>query len=448
MNTTTESGNHLLRVLGVAFGIAAVIGTTIGQGILRSPGLIANAVGSPTVILLLWVAGGLVAMIDAMSTVELAASIRRAGGPYAFTRRAFGAGVGIAVGLADWLGYVGVGAFIAVVFAEYLHRLGIATSLPVGAIAVVLIAVLVSIQLAGTRVAGRTQEVGSAIKALAFALLIGALLLAPRGAPVVGPMPSGASLTLVGVIIAIRGVVGTYLGWNAASYFVEEVTDPRRQIARATFSGIALVMAIYVLVNVALLHVLTPAEMAGSPLAVGDAAARVFGPVADRLVTAISLVAVVTILNMGLMAFPRVLYAVARDAGVPYLSRVAANGTPRVAVILMGVCAGTLAAVGGYAVLLAFATWLTTGVAVAVNLAAIVVRRREPALERPWRMPLFPLPAIFSLLVNTALLAAFLYGAPATSVQATALLAVATLAVLGAMRWSAGSGRRAYPGVE
>ena len=125
-------GSHLLRVLGVAFGIAAVIGGTIGQGILRSPGLVAQGIPDARLIIALWILGGVVAMIDAMSTVELAASIRRAGGNYAFTRRAYGpkAGpaIGLATGLADWLGYVGVCAFLGVVFGEYLHSCLLYTS--------------------------------------------------------------------------------------------------------------------------------------------------------------------------------------------------------------------------------------------------------------------------------------------------------------------------------
>ena len=431
-----ERNSHLRRVLGVAFGIAAVVGTCIGQGILRAPGVVAEGVHAPALILLLWIAGGLFSAIDAMSTVELASSIRQSGGPYAFAKAAFGRTAGLATGLADWLGYVGVGAFIAVVFGEYLHRLGIASGVPVPVIAVLVVLAVGVVQALGTRVAGWSQEAGSAIKAVLFLALIAALLLAPRGAPVTAAPPP--ELTLVGLIIAARAILGTYLGWNAAAYYAEEVTDPRRQIARATFSGIALVTVIYVLVNVALLQVLTPAEMAGSPLAAGDAARRVFGQHADTIVTALSLVSLFTILNMALMTLSRVLYVIARDADVPYLSRVAENGTPIVAACVMVVAEALLAIVGVYAVLLAFSTWLMTGVAATVNLAAIRMRRSKPALDRPYRMPLFPLPAIIALVVNATLLAAFLYESPLTVLRATALLAVVTGAVAIATRRSAG----------
>jgi len=426
-------GSHLLRVLGVAFGIAAVIGGTIGQGILRSPGLVAQGIPDARLIIALWILGGVVAMIDAMSTVELAASIRRAGGNYAFTRRAYGpkAGpaIGLATGLADWLGYVGVCAFLGVVFGEYLHRLGIGTSVPIGVLAATLILIIGSIQTLGTRIAGASQELGSAIKALIFGAFIVALFFAPRAAPVASMDPVPA-LTAVGVIVAMRAIVGTYLGWNTAAVFCEEVKDPARSIPRAIFSGIALVTLIYVLMNVAFLQVLTPAEMAGSPLVAADAAARVFGPSADTFVTAISLISLLTILNMALMTLPRAIFAMARDRGVTALSHVAKNGTPIGAAILMTSASALMATVGVYEILLAFSVTLTTTVAACINVAAIVLRRREPDLERPYRMPFFPLPALFALLVNGGLLIAFLYEGPAISLQAYALLAVVTVTVL------------------
>lgn len=417
------NGRPLLRVLGVAFGVAAVIGGTIGQGILRSPGLVASGVSDPRLIVLLWALGGALIAIDAMSTVELATSIRRAGGPYAFIGRGFGRFAGLLAGTCDLLGYTGAVAFIAVVFGEYLHRLGIAGGVPVGLLAVALIAAAAGVQALGTRVGARSQEIGSAVKAVLYLALVAGLLLAPRGLPAPTATLS-APLTLAGLVVAIRSIVGTYLGWNNAAYYAEETRDPGRAIPRAIFTGIALVTVIYVAVNVALLHILRPAEMAGSTLVAADAAARVFGPAADPIVTAVSLVSLVTILNLYLMGLPRVLFAIGRDAEIPYLREVAANGSPRNATIAVAVVAALLATIGIYTVLLAFSTWLMTAVAVAVNLAVIALRRREPALARPWRMPFFPLPALFAMAVNCCFLAAFLYDSPLLAVEASGLAVV------------------------
>ena len=101
-----------------------------------------------------------------------------------------------------------------------------------------------------------------------------------------------------------------------------------------------------------------------------------------------------------------------------------ANGSPQYAIVLMAVVAALLATIGVYTILLAFSVWLITAVAVSVNVAAIALRAREPDLDRPWRMPFFPLPAIFAMLVNLAFLAAFLFDTPDTALKATALAAV------------------------
>ncbi|MDB5468758.1 MAG: hypothetical protein JWR84_318 [Caulobacter sp.] len=421
----TRDQGHLLRVLGVAFGVAAVVGGTIGQGVLRAPGVVASGVQDGTIILALWVMVGVFSAIDAMSTVELATSIRKTGGPYAFARRAFGGFTGLATGIADWLGYVGAVAFLGVVFGEYLHRLGIATTVPVSALTIGILLVIGAIQALGARVGGASQEIGSAIKALMFFALIGALMLAPRGAPV-ETVQATPQLTLLGLIVAFRAIGGTYTGWSAAAYFAEEVRDPGKTIVRATFAGIALVTVIYVLANAAYLMVLSPAEMAGSNLVAADAAARVFGPAADGIVTAVSLISLVTILNAILMSQPHLVFAIARDAGIPGLSRVAANGSPQFALAFMVIAAGLLALVGVYEILLAFSAALIVAVSVVVNLAALWMRRKEPDLERPWRMPLFPLPALFSLAVNGAIFAAFLYESPVIAAQAFAGLIVLT----------------------
>jgi APA family basic amino acid/polyamine antiporter len=380
------------------------------------------------VIVSLWIVGGVIVLIDAMYSVELAASIRLSGGPYVFARRAFGPFVGLAVGLTDWLGNTAAIAYIGVVFAEYLHRLGIAGGVPTGLLAALLPLVTGMIHMFGTRIGGASQEIESAVKALVYTVLILALLLFPRGTPVV-PSPHAVAFTIVGVIASIRAVVGAYGGWNTAVYFSEELKDPRRAIVRATFSGIFAIMTVYVLMNLALLRALTPGEMAGSNLVAADAASRVFqsAPVlANRLVTLVSLISVATLANVMVMQFPRVLYAIGRDAKVPVLSVVAPNGTPRAALLVTVCLAALLATVGIYDLLLSFSLSLVTAMSVCINAAAIAMRMKEPELHRPYLMPLFPAPAVFALTVNMMLLAAFVYEDPRTSVLAFLLLGTVT----------------------
>ena len=424
---------RLLRVLGVAFGIAAVIGGTIGQGILRSPGLVASGVPDATAIMALWAVVGGFCAIDAMSTVELAASIRKTGGPYTFARRAFGPFVGLTVGLTDWVSNIGAIAYVAVVLGEYLHRMGIAVEVPIGGLAAGLPLALGAIQLAGTKVSGRSQELGSVVKTALFAVLIATLLFSPRGSPVLHPVPP-AGITALGLVTALRAVTGTYNGWNGAAYFGEETVNPARTIARATFMGIALVTGLYLLTNFAFLRMLSPAQMVGDNLVAASAMAQMFGARADFYVTSISTISLITVANMTIMMFTRVLFAIARDRQVPVLSGVAANGTPRAALIVTEGAGAMLASIGAFEVLLAFSTALYAAMLLSVNLAAVVLRRREPDLARPYRMPFFPLPALIAAAGTAALLTAFTFDDPSAAAARFGLMLAMTALVQLAVR--------------
>ena len=120
-------GSHskLLRVLGLIFGVAVVVGGMVGQGILRTPGIVANAVRSSEAILLLWIVGAGLVAVSAFAYVELGTAIPLAGGPYDFVRRAFGPLAGVIAGWGQWFVIVTYEAFLAIVVAEFLHRVDV-----------------------------------------------------------------------------------------------------------------------------------------------------------------------------------------------------------------------------------------------------------------------------------------------------------------------------------
>ncbi len=415
----------LLRVLGIGFGIAVVVGGVVGQGIMRAPGIVAAALPSAHLILLAWAAGGLMAMIDAFALVELGSSVPRAGGPYALAARAFGPFAGTLVGWADWFQGVIVVAFVSVVFAEYLHRLGFLADAPVAALAIGLIAILFALNWTGTRTSGATQSIGSLLKGLGLMAFIVLLLASPAGAAVSETKEVSPTLTLAAVAIGMRAVYNTYGGWTTSVYFCEEIHSPERNIARATFGGIAIVTTLYVLVNAAMLHALTPQQMAASNLPAADAAAQVLGQSSGTFVTALAIVSVIAIANLFLMFLSRIGFAMARDGALPAIfARVSTSGTPRVSLAVTAAAAALLTVTGGYEQLIAMAVPTTAIVVASMDLAAIRMRHREPDLARPFRMPFFPLPAVLGLVVNAALIAAVFYEDPLHSSLGIALVAV------------------------
>jgi APA family basic amino acid/polyamine antiporter len=432
------AAGELLRILGIGFGLAVVVGGIVGQGIMRTPGIVAGAMPGAAWILGAWTLGGLIVLADACATVELGTSVPRAGGPYVFAHRAFGPVAGTMMGWADWLNYILAISYVSVVFAEYAQRLGIGTALPLGMLAVLLIAAVGLINWSGTRASGLSQVLGSAIKGFGLLILVALLWIVPSHAAAAVPAATPAVSPVFGIAafaVAMRGVAITYGGWNGCVYFCEEVHRPERNIVRATFGGILLVMLLYLAVNASLLHVLDREQIAASKLPVADAAAAVLGPASGTAITLLAIFSVVAICNLQVMTSTRIGFAMARNGVLPsMLTRVSASGTPRIALLCTTLGAAVLASTGGYERLIAIGAPFLIVVPAVVDLAAIWLRRREPDLERPFRMPLFPLPAVIGFTINALLAAAIFYEDPLDSSIGVGLVLIIGIATkLGGM---------------
>src|SRR3954470_1980808 len=159
---------RLLRILGVAFGLAVIVGSTLGIGILRTPGLVAGQLASPSSILLVWLAGGLYTLLGAVCLTELGTMLPQAGGYYVYARRAFGDAAGFAVGWSDWITYCAVLGYVTIAMGEFTAVLVPSLAPAVKLVAVAVLICFAAIQWAGLRLSSRFQEVTTAIKSLAF----------------------------------------------------------------------------------------------------------------------------------------------------------------------------------------------------------------------------------------------------------------------------------------
>jgi len=413
---------NLLRVLGVIFGVAVVVGGMVGQGILRTPGIVANAVHSPALMLLLWIVGAGLVAISAFAYVELGAALPSAGGPYDFVRRAFGPLAGVVAGWGQWFVLITLEAFLAIVVAEFLHRVGIWPSVGNSVLAVGVLALFWLLNWTGTRTSGRSQVAFSALKGAALIALVILLFAQPTAQQL---LATGETLGLTGIVVAMRAIINTYDGWQEIVLFGEEVERPERTLPRAMATGILSVAVLYLLVNISLLHVLSPADMANSTLPAADAAKVALGPTGDLAFTLFGVVSVAAITNLAVMKSARIAFALARAGHLPaMLSAVASTGTPRPALTVSSILAAAFAASGTYKTVVAMNVAMTVALVVVVNVAAIRLRRTEPDLPRPFRIPFYPLPAVAAAGLNLALLAALVFEDPMHSLGGLALLAI------------------------
>ena len=380
----SETSGQLRRVLGVGFGLAVSIGGTIGVGILRTPGLVAEQLHLPSVILLLWVAGGIYTLLGASCLTELGLMFPRAGGFYVYVRRAFGNTAGFAVGWTDWLMYCSILGYLSIAIAEFVAALGV---IPGGAIRFLSVLILVSIvalQWFGIRISSLFQEVTTSLKCVAFLVLVAICLLVPSDGYPSARTPS--SMTFSGLIVALQAIVITYGGWQSPLYFMEEDRDPARNLPRAMIGGVFSVIGIYLLVNVALLKLLPMSELSGATFPAADAARVIAGAHGRNLIMLLSVISLVPLLNAVTMMGTRVIFAMGRDQ--LFWSRtltVNPSGTPDTATLLTAAVAVGLIATGTFQRLIAMTSFFLAANYSLCCLALVVLRHREPDLPRPYQ---------------------------------------------------------------
>ncbi|MCC6328801.1 MAG: APC family permease [Acidobacteria bacterium] len=423
-----NEGGRLLKILGIGFGLAICIGATIGVGILRSPGLIAQYIGSPAMIMFAWGLGALYAILGANLLAELATMVPKSGGAYVYTHRALGNYWGFVVGCCDWFQTAAALAFLSVVFGEY--SASVLTPNFAGGRVMFSVAVLVILSILnwiGLRSGSEFQKITSFLKALALLAFVAAcFLLGGKSASaesIVSDPAAAAGVGLVAFVLGFQLILGTYEGWQGPIYFTEENRDPGRTVPRSLFGGIILIAIIYLLVNAALLYVLPMSQLAGSKFAGADALSVLLGPSSGQVLTILAVLSILGILNAYLMANPRISLALARDGLLPKkFAAVNEGGTPYFALLIVTIVSAALAIVGSFELLLAISQFFAVTIAILSTISFFVLRRREPDAPRPYRAWLYPAAPAIVLLTAVLLFLGFAFSNPFPSMCAFVVL--------------------------
>ena len=371
------------RRLGLFSATMAVIGGIIGSGVFLGPQIVAARVGSAGLTLVTWVVGGVIALAGAFCFGELGARRPRAGGGYVYLRDAFGPLAAFLYGWALLLVIAtGATAAVAVTFATYtvaLVGLPLRATLPLAISAIVLLS---AVNYFGVKPAALTQNVFTILKLAAVAALIAAgLLLTPTSTDLYRSLPSSTVHSLGAALVP---VLFAYGGWQQTNFIAEEIIEPERNLPRALVAGVAGVVAVYLLANLAYLRVLGAAGLAHSSAPAAGVMARVLGPTGQRLISAGIAVSTFGFLNLVILVTPRVFQAMAAD-GVFFagLARLHPRyRTPAGAIAFMGAWSIVLALSGTYAQLLdyvVFGDWIFFGLTV----ASLFIYRARDGLT-PW----------------------------------------------------------------
>jgi len=411
----------LLPTLGLFTITMIVIGGVIGSGIFRKPGIMAAQVGSPELLLGVWLLAGIITIFGALSNAEVAAMIPETGGQYIYYERMYGPFVAylygwsvfavIQTGSIAAVAYVCaecVAQFIALPelpsvlagFRIHLPFIGDVTPLKefgVKSVAAVLVCLLTAVNYIGVKFGGAVQNVFTVAKVTAMLLLIVAAFLSPQvgnwanftaDSPWIRPQ----GLALIAAIAgAMQGAFWAYDGWNKLTYIAGEMKDPQRNLPRGLIVGMLFVTAIYLLMNVAYVYVLPIDEMAKTKLVAADVAEKcVTG--GGRWIAAAVMISTLGAANATILATARVYFAMARRHVFPqFLARAHPRfHTPGASLVVQGVWTVLLLFSGTFDMLtdtLIFVSWVFYA---ASAYGVFVLRRKEPATPRPYKVPGYP----------------------------------------------------------
>ncbi len=380
-------------------------GTMIASAIFIVPATVAAAVHGTALMTLVWVIGGIVSLLGALSIAELAAAYPEAGGQYAYLREAYGT---VWAFLYGWANFAVINtasiAAIAVGFARYI---GFFTPLSETAIRSVAIASIIGLTLLncrGVRLGATTQNVLTTLKIAALLALIATSFVLPGGgggaSSHLEPLwPSGTMGQWIGPFgVAMVGVLWAYDGWIETTYVGSEIMDPGRNLPRSIILSTLIVIALYVLVSVAYVYVLSPASVAGSALVASDAAKVTMGGIGATFVVVAILISTLGANNGIILTAARIPYAMARG-GMFFRSQGIVHpryATPAVALLTQGVIASALTAFGTYDQLFTYVVFAQF-VFYALSAGAVIrLRQTAPQLARPYRTWGYPVtPIVF-----------------------------------------------------
>ena len=444
------SSAHLVRGLTLLAAISVIIANTIGTGVFAKARVMTCNVGTPEMVIVVWVVAGLLSLAGALTYGELAAMMPRAGGEVNYLNAAYGERWGFLYGWMQLLvGKAGSQAAVAVFFADSLNDLvggtmghtlaavGPWTLRTPQLVAVVVVLSATLLNLASVRSGGRIATLLTFLK-VALVVGVGVFAFSMGGGSTFGQAATGATcegvspaamLGFAGFGAAMLGALWGYDGWNNLALVAGEVKDPQKNLPRGLFLATLAIMALYVFVNVAYFYVLNPQQVANLPASarVGTEVVRtLFGPAGATFMSAALMVSSFATLHSSVLSGSRVPYAMAENGLLPEPLAYVSPKThiPVWSVVVPSVWACVLALSGSYDALtdyMIFGGWIFYALTV---VAVFVLRRKHPEWERPYKAWGYPVVPLLFLAVAGWLLVNTIVTQPGKSITGIVLIAL------------------------
>ena len=397
----------LKKTLGLGTALSTVVGVVIGSGVFFKPQAIYSATnGGPGMGILAWVIGGIITVLAGLTAAEVSAAIPRTGGMMVYIEEIYGKKWGFLTGwMQTVLFFPGTIAAIGVVFAQQCAELfGYSSSnmmivIPISIGIILLLAILNNL---GSSFSGSIQNIATVGKLIPLILIIIFGFIKGKGtgsmvSPLVGPGVN-AGTVLGQVLIA---TLFAYDGWINVGAIAGEMKNPGKDLPKAIIGGLSAVMAVYIIINLAYLRVATASELAAVTSPAALVATRLFGDIGGKIITVGILISVFGALNGYLLTGPRIPYTLSKQKLLPFsdaLSKVNAGGAPVNSTWLVAILACIYALSGQFNLLTDLTVFMVWVFYVLTFIGVIKLRKDNPELNRPYKVPLYPVIPIIAII--------------------------------------------------
>jgi basic amino acid/polyamine antiporter, APA family len=420
-----NSGPELPRTLGLVDALAIVVGIVIGGGIFLVPNLVARNLATPTSILGVWIFAGVASFFGALACAELGAALPSTGGQYVFLREIYGPMTGFLCGWSMFLvARTAQVAWLAVIFSLYVSYFIPLTALSSKLLGVGVILVFAAINYRRVSMGALVQKGFTFAKLIGLLVIVGSALLYRGNSPAT-PAATAIPFSMGHFGVALIACLLAYDGWVQVTYVAGEIKNPKRNILLALAGGVGASIAIYLLANLAYMHVLSIPEIAASEHVGATAAERALGSGGGGLVAVVILLSIIGTVNGCFMTSPRVYFAQARD-GLFFAKFGEIHPrfqTPSFAIVAQAGWAIVLVVSGTYETLIDYAMvglWVFYALMV---LGVILLRRSRPRLERPYKMWGYPVTPVFFVAVAMYFIVNTTISRPGPSLASLVLIA-------------------------
>ena len=428
--TTAVPARDLPRRLNLFDGAALLVGTVIGSGIFVVPSLIAQRVPEPGLVIGIWIFSGLLVLCGALTLAELGTMLPQSGGLYVYMREAYGPFWAFLYGWTIMLvvipGSIAALTSAFLLYLKYFVPLAPASEKTVG---IALLLGLAFINTRGVKQGAGVQNVFTLLKVAGLVSLVTLALVTQQGSasnflPLAPDRVTPGLISAVGV--AMISTLFAYDGWHFVGFVAGEMRDPQRTVPRSIVLGVFIVIAVYLAANLAYIFVLGQERIAASERVAADAMSTMIGPGGAVLITVAILCSTFGAISANVLAGPRVLFAMARD-GTLFRSLADTHPrheTPANAIWALAIWAAVLTLTGGYEHLITmsqFANWIFFTMVV---LSVMVLRRKHPEWDRPYRVVGYPFTALVFAVVSTAFVVNTLIESARSSLMGLGLLAL------------------------